>query len=166
MKDETEMTETQRKTEVMIRPAEKNDGTAIEIILSTYFLDRDEIPHERFYVAEVNGKIVGCAVYQKLQKTGGEEIFYEIHTIAVMPSYKGKGYGKLLLSRLESVIKEMRNAETEKSSDELFTRTTAPGFFIREGFSKSAIDKTEYWNECIRCGKIEICSQTVLSKKI
>lgn len=160
------MTATERKTEVIIRPAGKSDETAIEIILSTYFLDRDDIPHNAFYVAEVNGKVIGCAVFEKLQPVESREIFYEIHTIAVMPSYKGKGYGKLLLNRLEAVIKEMKAAEKEKSSDEIFTRTTAPGFFIHQGFSKIGIEKTKYWNECVRCNKIEICSQTVLSKKI
>ncbi len=160
------MTASERKTEVMIRPAGKKDETAIEIILSTYFLDRDDIPHHVFYVAEVNEKVIGCAVFEKLQAVESGEIFYEIHTIAVMPSYKGKGYGKLLLDRMESEIKELKVAEKEKSSDEIFTRTTAPGFFMHEGFSKNGIEKTKYWTECIRCNKIEICAQTVLSKKI
>ncbi|MDR2944261.1 MAG: GNAT family N-acetyltransferase [Methanosarcinales archaeon] len=160
------MTETKRKSEMVIRRAEKKDETAIEIILSTYFLDRDDIPHDRFYIAEVNGKVVGCAVFEKLQTVESREIFYEIHTIAVMPSYKEKGYGGLLLNRLETEIKKLKTDEKEKSSDEIFTRTTASGFFIHEGFSKSGAEKTKYWNECVRCGKIEICSQTVLSKKI
>ncbi|WP_316557159.1 GNAT family N-acetyltransferase [Methanimicrococcus hongohii] len=164
------MTEKKEDKNVIIRLAEKTDATAIEIILSTYFLDRDDIPHNRFFVAEMNRKVIGCAVFEKLKSQKENFWFYEIHTIAVMPSYKGKGYGKLLLDRLLSEIKELISNESiskdEKISRIVLTRTTAPNFFIHEGFEKADIEKTKYWNECVQCDKIEICSQTVLTKEI
>lgn len=157
------MSEAEKTDEdLTIRCAGKNDATAIEMILSTYFLDREDIPHERFYVAEKNGKIIGCAVFEKLEAAEGGKPFFEIHTIAVMPSYKGKGYGKALLNRLISAIA----AEKNGVAAEIYTRTTAPGFFAHEGFEKTDTDKKKYWNECVRCSKIEICSQTVLIKRI
>jgi len=148
--------------DVTLRFAEKADAVAIDIILSTYFLDRDGIPYERFRVAEKNGKIIGCAVFEKLETPAENEFFFEIHTIAVMPSYKGKGYGKKLL---EQMMSDIRSLPEWNESKEIYTRTTAPEFFIHEGFEKTDIDKKQRWSECVRCNKIEICSQTVLIKR-
>jgi N-acetylglutamate synthase and related acetyltransferases len=154
--------------DVLIRPATAEDATNIEIILSTYFLDRDDIPHERFFVAEKNGKVVGCAVFEKLKTQETEDIFFEIHTIAVLPPYKGKGIGRMLLNRLfEEIETEIKNSsEEEKILTAVYTRTTSPNFFIREGFEKADIDKKKYWDECVKCSRIELCSQTVLFKHL
>ena len=164
-------TEIKDSSSATIRKAIDSDSTDIDIILSTYFLDRDDIPYTRFYVAEKNGKIVGCAVYDKIKKMeNGDEkfLFFEIHTIAVLPPHKGKGYGKVLLNKLlseiETEIKVDENAE--KILPDVYTRTTAPGFFIREGFVKTDIDKKKYWDECVQCNQIKNCSQTVLFKRI
>ncbi|MBZ3936313.1 GNAT family N-acetyltransferase [Methanimicrococcus blatticola] len=161
------MTETENKKDVIIRPAEKKDEMAIEIILSTYFLDRDDIPHNDFYVAETNGKIIGCAVFEKLKSIKTGISFYEIHTIAVMPSFKGKGYGKLLLNRLIEEIEKDRAASPEMTSDTIYTRTTAPHFFEHLGFEKQAeCVKKELWEECISCESHDNCNQTVLAKRL
>jgi len=153
---------------VLIRLATAEDAVSIEIILSTYFLDRDDIPHERFFVAEKNKKAVGCAVFEKLKMTETEDVFFEIHTIAVLPSYKGKGIGRMLLNRLFAEIEEeIKNANDKtKISSVIYTRTTAPNFFIKEGFEKADIDKKKYWTECVKCSRIELCSQTVLFKHL
>ena len=154
------------ENDVIIRPAAPIESTNIEIILSTYFLDRDDIPHERFFVAEKNEKVIGCAVFVKSETPTGD-VFFEIHTIAVLPSYRGKGIGRLLLNRLISEIESERAAEKNKKPlPKIYTRTTAPNFFIREGFEKADIDKKNYWNECVRCDRIDICAQTVLSKPL
>ena len=153
---------------VLIRLATAEDAVSIEIILSTYFLDRDDIPHERFFVAEKNKKAVGCAVFEKLKMAETEDVFFEIHTIAVLPSYKGKGIGRMLLNRLFAEIEEeIKNANDKtKISSVIYTRTTAPNFFIKEGFEKADIDKKKYWTECVKCSRIELCSQTVLFKHL
>jgi len=156
--------------DVLIRPAAAKDAVSIEIILSTYFLDRDDILHERFFVAEKNDKVVGCAVFDKLKTPEIEDVFFEIHTIAVLPPYKGKGIGRMLLDRLfaeiEKEIKTENSAEKTKPLTAIYTRTTAPNFFIREGFEKADIDKKKYWSECVECSRIDICSQTVLFKQL
>lgn len=156
------------KSEIKIRAAEKTDAVSIEIILSTYFLDRDDIPYERFYVIENGSKIIGCAVFEKLKFETNTNWFYEIHTIAVMPAYKGKGYGKLLLNHMTSEIKRQISEEKEKEkiSKFLYTRTTASDFFEHLGFEKRHIDKKRLWEECVFCDKYDRCNQTVLSKSI
>ena len=154
--------------DVLIRPATAEDAINIEIILSTYFLDRDDIPHERFFVAEKKERIIGCAVFEKLRTQETEDVFFEIHTIAILPSYKGKGFGRMLLNRLLSEIENeiKKSGEKTKPLTIVYTRTTSPNFFIREGFEKADIDKNKYWNECVKCNRIELCSQTVLFKHL
>lgn len=156
--------------EITIRSAGKKDSMAIDIILSSYFLDRDDLPYEQFYVAETDGKVIGCAVFERLKSQDDCFWFYEIHTIAVLPMHKGKGYGKQLLSFLISEIRTCIGAEKDKTerniSETIYTRTTAPGFFIHEGFEKpNEIDKKELWKECVDCSRFDLCSQTVLMKR-
>lgn len=151
---------------IFIRPAEKTDAKSIDILLSTYFLDREEMPYERFYVAEINDKVVGCAVFEKIRKPENAVCFFEIHTIAVLPPYKGKGIGKLLLKRAcDEIADEITQMAGDACWPEIYVRTTAPDFFRHCGFEAAAVDKKKYWKECAKCGKIEICSQTVLVKK-
>jgi N-acetylglutamate synthase-like GNAT family acetyltransferase len=167
-----------------IRLASLNDAVAIDIILSTYFLDRDEMPYEDFFVAELNNKVIGCGVFEKIKAVhsdsgdvfeinkavrssndkDNENVFYEIHTIAVLPPYKNKGYGKRILKRL---ILEIKNETTPFVSKKIYTRTTAPDFFIHFGFLRGdPALKKQLWEECVACGKYETCAQTLLYKEI
>ena len=147
-----------------IRSATPDDVTAIDIILSTYFLDRDDMPHEDFFVAEINNKVIGCGVFEKLEAAKSDFVFYEIHTIAVLPSYKNKGYGKKILERL---ISEIENKMTPFVSNIIYTRTTAPDFFIHLGFLRADPTlKKQLWEECAVCSKYETCVQTLLYKEI
>jgi N-acetylglutamate synthase-like GNAT family acetyltransferase len=147
-----------------IRSATSDDATAIDIILSTYFLDRDEMPYEDFFVAEINNKIIGCGVFEKITASENDSVFYEIHTIAVLPAYKNKGYGERLLMRL---ISEIENKMTPSVLKIIYTRTTAPDFFIHFGFLRAdPALKKRLWEECIVCSKYETCVQTLLYKEI
>ncbi|MDY0266061.1 MAG: GNAT family N-acetyltransferase [Methanimicrococcus sp.] len=154
-----------KEEEIKICRAQKEDAVSIDIILSTYFLDRDEIPYEDFYIARAGEKVVGCAVFEKIKARNEDLGFYEIHTIAVLPAYRNKGIGKFLLNRLITEI-ENRISSESKTLKTIYTRTTAPDFFEHIGFEKATPDKTELWEECFLCNKIEICSQTVLIKNI
>ncbi|WNY25785.1 GNAT family N-acetyltransferase [Methanolapillus millepedarum] len=158
---------TSKGLHIRIRPATANDAESIEIILSTYFLDREDIPYENFIVAEMESgksfKIIGCAVYNRFRSPNFES-FYEIHTIAVLPSYKNKGIGRQLLLALVSDI--LKSGEPALSTT-VYTRTTSPEFFIREGFSMIENDeKKELWQECRDCAKFETCIQKALSKLV
>ncbi|MCL2141854.1 MAG: GNAT family N-acetyltransferase [Methanimicrococcus sp.] len=147
-----------------IRSATPDDATAIDIILSTYFLDRDDMPYEDFFVAEISNKIIGCGVFEKIKAMENEIVFYEIHTIAVLPAYKNKGYGKKLLERL---ISEIKNRLMPSISNTIYTRTTAPDFFVHLGFSRAdPALKKQLWEECVVCRKYETCVQTLLYKEI
>ncbi|WNY27706.1 GNAT family N-acetyltransferase [Methanolapillus ohkumae] len=158
-----------------IRPATPADVLPIESILSTYFLDRDDISHERFMVAEIgsvsSSKVIGCGVYNvrrmagnSLSKTDSAFSFCEIHTIAVLPSYKNKGYGKKLLNILMNEISGLDDPDLSKT---VYTRTTAPDFFLHMGFSMAdPNEKKQLFEECESCEKFDSCAQKLLSKTI
>jgi len=82
-------------TEILIRKARKSDLLAIQKLLSTYFLDMEELEPEDFVLAETDGKIIGCAAIIKSESQGID--FLEIHSIAVHPNFRGKKIGTRLI---------------------------------------------------------------------
>jgi amino-acid N-acetyltransferase len=137
-------------TEIFIRRAEKSDLLGIQKLLSTYFLDMEELRPEDFVLAEIDGKIVGCAALIKCEFHGKK--FLEIHSIAVHPSYRGKGIGTRLMKYLLTTI--------EDSACELYVRTTSPDFFEKLGFTIiENSKKLSLWKDCKNCEHFEKCMQ-------
>lgn len=62
-------------TEIQIRKAEKKDLLSIQRLLSTYFLDMENLGPEDFILAEMGGKITGCAA--PVRGTYGDRNFLE-----------------------------------------------------------------------------------------
>ena len=91
-------------TEILIRKARKSDLLAIQRLLSTYFLDMEGLEPEDFVLAEIEGKIIGCAALIKSEFHGKD--FLEIHSIAVHPNFRGKGIGTRLIKHLLTTIED------------------------------------------------------------
>lgn len=137
-------------TEILIRKAKKSDLLAIQRLLSTYFLDMEGLGPEDFVLAEIDGKIIGCADLIKSEFHGKN--FLEIHSIAVHPNFRGKGIGTRLVKYLLTII--------GGPCCDLYVRTTAPIFFEKLNFTK--IDNTEklsLWEDCEKCEHFEKCTQ-------
>jgi amino-acid N-acetyltransferase len=143
-------------TEILIRKAEKKDLLAIQRLLSTYFLDMEELEPEDFVLAEKEGKVVGCAAL--IRDTSNEKTFLELHSIAVHPNLRGKGIGTRLMEYLINTIDFPEPPGT--SACELYVRTTAPGFFEKLGFIKlQDAEKLLLWEDCRKCEHFEKCAQ-------
>jgi amino-acid N-acetyltransferase len=137
-------------TKIIIRKARKSDLLAIQRLLSTYFLDMEELEPEDFILAEVDGKITGCAALIRSESSG--EDFLEIHSIAVHPNFRGKGIGTRLFKHLLTTIGD--------SACNIYVRTTAPVFFEKINFTK--IENTEklfLWEDCRNCDHYGKCTQ-------
>ena len=134
---------------VTIRPASKEDEEAIDILLSTYFLDRDGVALNDFVVAEVQARVVGAACFIHRPCP-------ELHTIAVHPNYRGTGIGS---NMVEYIVEHMPAAWKQ-----LYVRTTAPVFFRKLGFVEPADPalRVQLWDDCRHCERIERCAQHVL----
>ncbi|WP_048181827.1 GNAT family N-acetyltransferase [Methanosarcina sp. MTP4] len=140
-------------TSIYIRKAEISDLPTIQRLLSTYFLDMEELKAEDFVLAEGEGKVLGCAA---LIRSGfSEKGFLEIHSIAIHPNFRGKGIGSRLVNHLIS---------TSVGKDtELYVRTTAPAFFEKIGFVRIPdSEKLRLWEDCESCEHFESCTQHAL----
>lgn len=137
-------------TEIRIRKAKKSDLLDIQKLLSTYFLDIEELGPEDFVLAEIDGQIRGCAALIKSEFKGKK--FLEIHSIAVHPNFRGKGIGTCLVNYLL--------ASVEEQYCDLYVRTTTPIFFEKLNFKKiEDSDKLSLWKDCENCEHFEKCMQ-------
>lgn len=143
-------------TEILIRKAEKKDLLSIQRLLSTYFLDMEDLEAEDFVLAEREGKVIGCAAFVK--GASGKKSFLELHSIAVHPNFRGKGIGTRLMDYLINTLEGPD--KTDNPVYELYVRTTAPDFFEKLGFTRlQDAEKLLLWEDCKSCEHFEKCAQ-------
>jgi amino-acid N-acetyltransferase len=105
-----------------------------------------------FVVADARGQIVGCA---GLKVTWHD--LAEIISLAVAPSYQGRGIGKALCLPL---IDEARVLGIPT----VFALTYQLGFFSRLGFQivpKPTLSQ-KVWQDCVVCPKQDCCDETAM----
>jgi N-acetylglutamate synthase-like GNAT family acetyltransferase len=119
------------KEEVSIRKAAPEDLSAIEELIQQFVQDGKLLRRtfreledlmDTFFIAEYQGKLVGCAaldIYnQKLA---------EIRSLAVSPTVQGKGVGKLL-------VQACVNLAMEREIFEIMAISSSENFFRACGF--------------------------------
>lgn len=120
-------------TTVEIREARTSDVRAIRTLVDAYSADRILLSKatvtlfedvQEFYVAEVDGLVVGCGALHVLW-----EDLAEVRTLAVDKAYRGRGIGDLLLRRL---LQQARHLGVAR----VFCLTFEVEFFSRHGFSE------------------------------
>lgn len=141
---------------VAIRQAKLADAERIFALIN---LNRDQlVPRsvgnivesiDRFFVAEAEGEMVGCAAYQIHPEIGASEAAaVEIVSVAVKSAFRKRGIGMKLV---EAVI-ERSDAIGPK---ETVVLTFAPEFFAKMGFRE--VPKTKIMHKlytgCINCTK-------------
>jgi len=109
---------------IKIRPAVKNDIADILFILKdafgspTFVTTNDEYFDDiniLTFVGEFEGTIIGTATLHIIKKINRKVGLIE--DVAVMPSYKKKGFGKLLLEHLIKLAKSKGVYKTMLNSD-------------------------------------------------
>jgi amino-acid N-acetyltransferase len=130
---------------VDVRPAITADVLAIRKLVENYAGDGPRLLRkntvtlyedvQEFYVAELDGNIVGCGALHVMWHDLGE-----IRTVAVDPAIKGQGIGSQIMIAL-----------TQRASDlgltKLFCLTFETQFFAGHGFSpieESPVDASTY----------------------
>lgn len=104
---------------------------------------------DRFFIAEAEGGMVGCASYQIHPEIGqSEAAAVEIVSVAVKSMFRRQGIGKALVEAVISAVKAF-------SPREVVVLTFAPEFFGSLGFVE--IPKTKIMHKlytgCINCTK-------------
>ncbi len=133
--------------DVQIRDASLEDIKEIKKILSFYYLETEKVEKNlaEFKVAILDEKIVGCACLDT-------EDVVELRSIAVLPNYRNKGIGSLLVDAVMD--------RAAKIADEVYLRTTSPLFFEKKGAVRIPNnDKKQIWMECKECDEFNICKQ-------
>lgn len=136
--------------DIKIRKATGSDIKDIKTILSSFFLDTDNVGKNlpEFIIAENDTKILGCACLD----IGN---IVELRSIAILPAYRNKGIGSKLVEAILERAKEL--------TDVIYLRTTSPVFFEKKGFVRLENNEKKFlWKDCSECDKFDICRQTLM----
>jgi amino-acid N-acetyltransferase len=149
----------------MIRRARIGDAKDIQKLVNSFAARNTMLPRalstiyeniRDFYVAEQDGRVVGCCA---LHVTWGD--LAEVKSLAVEEATQGKGYGKLLV---ETCLQDARDLGLPK----VFALTYVPDFFVKLGFSlieKSTLPH-KIWSECINCPKFPDCGEEAVTIRL
>lgn len=119
------------QTDVIIRPALGADGPALAEFIKPFVEDGKLLPRTidelnellpSFFVAELDGQIVGCAALEVYSPK-----LAEVRSLAVSPLAQGLGIGKKLV---QSCLERAR----ERRILEVMAVTSADSFFMACGF--------------------------------
>ena len=115
---------------VVVRRARTSDVPQIKRLVDTYagriLLEKNLVTLyesvQEFWVAELDGAVVGCGALHVLWADLGE-----VRTVAVDPQVRGSGVGHAIVDRLLPVARELQ-------LQRLFVLTFETAFFERHGF--------------------------------
>lgn len=117
---------------VVVRRARTSDVPQIKRLVDTYagriLLEKNLVTLyeavQEFWVAELEGAVVGCGALHVMWSDLGE-----VRTVAVDPRVKGNGIGHAIVARLLEVARELQ-------LQRLFVLTFETEFFARHGFAE------------------------------
>ncbi|MFF0455677.1 amino-acid N-acetyltransferase [Nocardia africana] len=117
---------------VLVRRARTSDVPAIKNLVDVYagriLLEKNLVTLyesvQEFWVAEIDGRLVGCGALHVLWADLGE-----VRTVAVHPDAKGRGVGRLIVDQLIATARELQ-------LQRLFVLTFEVEFFSRHGFAE------------------------------
>ena len=131
--------------DLLVRRARTPDVPALKAIVDVYagsgrrLLAKELVTLyedvQDFWVAEIDGVVVGCGALHVLWADLGE-----VRTLAVHPDWRGQGVGADLLAALIEVARDLGLAR-------LFALTFHTGFFARHGFTEidgAPVDQDAY----------------------
>jgi amino-acid N-acetyltransferase len=146
---------------VVLRKPIVHDVPAMAAIINGYASQGKMLPrsHHRlysdlrdFYVATVDGRVVGC---------GGLSITWadlaEVRSLAIEPGYVHQGIGRQIVKRLLAEAREL-------GLPRVFALTYQQAFFERMGFTVVSRDTLPHkiWGECLDCPKFQNCDEIAM----
>lgn len=153
------------QTDAVVRRAHVSDVPRLYELINYYAAQGDMLPKtmdqlynriREFYVADVEGEVVGCAglkiTWQDLA---------EVVSVAVHPEFQGCGLGQRLVESLFVEAQEMSVAS-------LFTLTLQVGFFSRLGFREVPRLHLPHkiWQDCSGCFKQDRCDEVAMVRSV
>jgi amino-acid N-acetyltransferase len=109
-----------------------------------------------FFVAEDDGRVIGCAALKIIW-----DDLSEIASLAVKSEYQRKGIGRQLV---EACLEEAKSLGLPRT----FVLTYETAFFERLGFK--VVDKSIFpqkiWVDCLKCPKFPNCDEVAMVKEM
>lgn len=147
--------------ETVIRRARTDDGLKIHALISQFAAQELMLPRallsiyeniRDFFVAEVDGRIVGCSA---LHFTWSD--MAEVRSLAVHPDSGGKGVGRALV---EANISEAR----AHGLVQVYAFTYVTDFFSKLGFRVVPHEEMprKVWMDCVNCHKFNCCDEVAM----
>ena len=148
-----------------VQKASPRDIPKLQALINSYAAQGIMLPRTEFELAEHirdfsvayddDGTLLGCAALQFYTPSSAE-----VRSLAVLPTAKGRGIGRLLVEALEE---EAKTHDLES----IFAFTYVPGFFSRLGFG--AVERGQLplkvWKDCLRCPKFNNCDEIAMLKQ-
>jgi amino-acid N-acetyltransferase len=146
---------------VRIRPAVAADVPVIHELIRCHaqrgrmiLRNQDELYSDlrSFMVAELEGRVVGCA---------SVHIFWsdlaELKCVAVQDEHQGQGIGRAVVDACHADLRRLGIARA-------FTLTSATDFFEKLGYRQVPKDSLPrfIWGECVRCPSFPVCNEEAL----
>ena len=149
----------------LLRPAAIGDVPYIHHLVESYAQQGNLLPRPMselyrslrdFFVADLNGQVVGCGALEIFTEDLGE-----IRSLVVDDACKGRGYGRLLVERL---LEEARRIGLRR----IMALTYAPGFFHKLGFRTVPKDTLpeKVWGICVKCYKFNHCDEIAVLREL
>jgi amino-acid N-acetyltransferase len=121
-----------RNDGLVVRRARTSDVSAIKALIDIYagkiLLEKNLVTLyeavQEFWVAEVDGEVIGCGALHVLWSDLGE-----VRTVAAHPRVRGHGVGHAIVERLLDVARELHLSR-------IFVLTFEVDFFGRHGFTE------------------------------
>ncbi|ASR03659.1 amino-acid N-acetyltransferase [Gordonia rubripertincta] len=118
--------------DVVVRRARTSDVPRIKELIDKYagriLLEKNLVTLyesvQEFWVGELDGQVVGCGALHVLWADLGE-----VRTVAVDPTFSGRGIGHKIVGRLMEIARELELSR-------VFVLTFETSFFARHGFSE------------------------------
>lgn len=117
---------------MMIRPGTQKDARRLHRLITANLAEGHLLPRtlaeivdhaERFLVATVRGRIVGCAELTPLSPT-----MAEVRSLVVDRARRGQGVGR-------RIVDELRQQAVQRGFEQICALTHEPAYFARLGFS-------------------------------
>jgi len=109
-----------------------------------------------FFVAEDDGRVIGCAALKIIW-----DDLSEIASLAVKSEYQRKGIGRQLV---EACLEEAKSLGLPRT----FVLTYETAFFERLGFK--VVDKSVFpqkiWVDCLKCPKFPNCDEVAMVREM
>ncbi|MDR3256268.1 MAG: N-acetyltransferase [Endomicrobium sp.] len=144
-----------------IRPAKVTDVKEIHKLVEHYANNKEMLHRslnaiyeniQEFIVLEYEGKIIGCGALHV-----SWEDLAEVKALAIAEEFKGQGFGRKIVEKLQENAKEL-------GIQKVFSLSFKPEFFKKLGYIVIPKEMLPHkiWSECVNCYLFPDCGEVPL----